>query len=533
MVKKAIDHVAAFVDLGTNSVRLLAVRINANHSFTVLTQQKETVRLGEGEFLDSRLKPEAMQRAVQVCKQFAETARSLGATEINMVATAASREAKNRRSFIGRLRKEANLDVRVISGKEEARLIYLGVSTGVNLGDREALFLDIGGGSTEMIIGGREAYRFLDSLKLGAVRLSARFQPKNADGSFPPKQYQKIKQYVRNIAVRSLERAKQFSFEVAVGSSGTVENLAEIAALRFHHRPFEKEDKLLLSHVQVLGAELAALPLKERRKVPGINTKRADIIVAGAGILESIMVGMNVKEVKVSDRGLRDGMLVDYMDRGEYTSSLRHLPVRERSVLQLGRSLHFDEDHARNVSGLVLQLFDSAKHAGLHGYGEWERELLYFSGLLHDIGVFLSFNNHQQHSYYFIRNAELLGFNQPEIDIMAALALYHRKPTPRLSHPQFAALPEKHQKRVAVLSVLLRIAESLERGHSGVVRLVHLRPMTQKTLVLEISATQDCKLEMWGVQNHAKTFKKAFGRKLAIEVHVETAKSPEKAKLKV
>src|SRR5262249_18994594 len=162
------EHIVGFIDLGTNSVRLLLVRINANHSYTVLNEQKETVRLGEGEFRRSTLQPEAMRRAGLVCARFAEIARSRGAAQVLAVATSATREAENRASFLRHLRRIAGIDVRVISGKEEARLIYLGVSSGANIGGRQALFLDVGGGSTEVIIGDQQQYRFLDSLKLGA-----------------------------------------------------------------------------------------------------------------------------------------------------------------------------------------------------------------------------------------------------------------------------------------------------------------------------------------------------------------------------
>ncbi len=165
------SHVAAFIDIGTNSLRLLLVRINPNHSYTILSDQKEIVRLGEGEFIDQYLRPEAMQRAALVAKRFTNMARSYGAEEVIAVATAATREAENREEFLRRLHREAQLDVKIVSGREEARLIYLGVVSGVHLGDKKALFIDIGGGSTEIILGGQEQYTHLDSLKLGSYTL--------------------------------------------------------------------------------------------------------------------------------------------------------------------------------------------------------------------------------------------------------------------------------------------------------------------------------------------------------------------------
>jgi exopolyphosphatase/guanosine-5'-triphosphate,3'-diphosphate pyrophosphatase len=169
--------IVGFIDIGTNSVRLLVVRINPNRSYTVLSQEKEVVRLGEGEFRDQMLTPEAIFRGVTVVKKFAELSRAYGAEEVIAVATSAAREAKNQIDLLNRLREEARVDVSVISGKEEARLIYMGVASGVHIKDRKALFIDIGGGSTEIIIGDQENYTYLDSLKLGAIRLTNLFLP--------------------------------------------------------------------------------------------------------------------------------------------------------------------------------------------------------------------------------------------------------------------------------------------------------------------------------------------------------------------
>jgi exopolyphosphatase/guanosine-5'-triphosphate,3'-diphosphate pyrophosphatase len=174
------EHIVGFIDLGTNSVRLLLVRFNANHAFTVLSEQKETVRLGEGEFRRNLLQPEAMRRAATVCAKFAEIARSRGAGHVICVATSATREARNRGTFVRHIRRVAQVDCRVISGKEEARLIYLGVASGANIGGKETLFIDIGGGSTEVIVGDQQQYRFLDSLKLGAIRLTGNVLPSPA-----------------------------------------------------------------------------------------------------------------------------------------------------------------------------------------------------------------------------------------------------------------------------------------------------------------------------------------------------------------
>ena len=512
------DGIVAFIDIGTTSLRLLLVRINPNASFTILSDQKEMVRLGEGEFADQHLQPDAMQRAVLVAKRFADMARSYNAAEIITVATSATREAGNKDSFLRRLNREAGLDVRVVSGREEARLIYLGVVNSIHLADQQAVFIDIGGGSTEIIIGGQDQYHHLDSLKLGAIRLNGMFFLPDESGPIPRERYELIRQYVRNAAVRTIQKVKDDHVNLAFGSSGTIENLADIAALKFYKRRRQRDDVLTYDQLKDVIAMLCALPLQERRRVPGINFSRADIIIAGAAIIDTLMAELGIEQLHVSDRGLRDGLLIDYLSRGEHIHMLVGTSVRARSVLQLGRACGIDEAHARHVAHLALELFDSSHAAGLHRFGQQERELLEHAAILHDVGTFLSYSNHHQHSYYLIRNADLLGFDQGEIDILANAGLFHRKAMPsKKKHAEFAALDKHSQRVVRLFALLLRIAESLDRSHSKVIQHVQLKPLKGDRFRLELQATGDCQLELWGVQTHAKAFQQAFKNKYLIE----------------
>ncbi len=513
------ERVVSFMDIGTNSVRLLLVRIHPNHSYATLTQQKEVVRLGEGEFVDQYLQPDAMDRAVLVCRKFAELSRSYGAEEIIAITTSAAREAKNQSEFLRRLRHEADLDVRVISGKEEARLIYLGVSSGAHLGDKQAAFIDVGGGSTEVIVGDQRQYHYLSSLALGAVRLTTLFFLPEETDPISSERYALLQRYVRNASVRTLQQMKQHRIDIAFGSSGTIENLTDIAARALHNRPRQRDDVLPYRDLKQVVEMLSALPLEARRKVPGINPERADIILAGAAIIDTLMQDFKLTELRViSERGLREGLLIDYLSRGEHAQLVRGMSVRERSVLQLGRTCGFDEDHAKHIRRLALEMFDSAQKAGLHRWGDRERELLGYAAMLHDIGVFLSYNDHHLHTYYLIRNAELLGFDQSEIAIMATAALFHRKGTPKKKSAEFAALDKRSRSIVELMSVLLRLAEGLDRSHMGIVQHAKLRAINKRSVDLEIQAAQDCQLELWGVQDRLKAAEKMLDRKMQVHV---------------
>lgn len=513
-------HVVAFLDIGTNSVRMLLARIDPNHSFSVISQQKEVVRLGEGEFRDGHLQPQAIRRAVLVCSQFVQMAKAHEASEIVAVATSASRDASNQGVFLRRLNREAGLDCRVISGKEEARLIYLGVASGLNLGEKRALFIDIGGGSTEVIIGTQSQHDYLDSLKLGAIRLTSRFFQPGDVGEVSPRVYQSIKQYVRTEAVRTLQHLKQWRTDIAVGSSGTICNLAEIVFRMVHKRPWRKDDNLTLIDLQAVIPKLCECTLEERARLPGINPERADIIVAGAAILETLLEELNVAELRISERGLREGLPIDYLSRMEHLPPLELRSFRERSVFQLGRACEFDEPHARNVVRLAHQLFDSTFQLGLHKLGEWERELLEYASLLHDIGSFLSYTRHREHSYYFIRNADLLGFDNTELAIVATTALFHGKALPQMKHPEFAELDKRSRKVVRVLCVFLRMAEALDRSHLGAVSQVRLYRSAIDTITMELTSANECQLELWGVQRYDTSFEQVFDQKLVIESQV-------------
>ncbi|HBE80386.1 MAG TPA: Ppx/GppA family phosphatase, partial [Firmicutes bacterium] len=495
-------QIVAFIDIGTNSIRLLMIQYN-HDSYRVITQQKETVRLGEGEFsANEYLQPDAIDRAVLVCSKFGELARSYAAEAIIAVATSATRDAENQAELIHRLRQGAGIEVNVISGREEARLIYLGISSGVNLNNQNAFFIDIGGGSTEVIVGNQMEYLHLDSLKLGAIRLAALF-PAGDDGPVTPARYASLQRHIRLIAVRTIQKIREYSVTLAFGSSGTIENLAEIACRMFNKRKLQRNDYLDYGQLKQVIGYLCSLPLEDRRKVPGINPDRADIIIAGAAIIEIFMHDLGLERLYVSERSLRDGLLVDYLYRNEDGKNPGTNSLRERSVIQLGKACGFDEFHARKVAELALELYDSAAVMRLHSFEAWERELLEYAALLHDIGAFLSYSNHQMHTFYLICNADLLGFNQTEIMIIATTAFFHRKTVPRKKHPEFSDLEKPIQKIVLLLSAILRLAETLDRSHTGLI--THARFLSHEdNLILEIAAAQDCQLELWGLKNHQK-----------------------------
>jgi len=510
----------AFIDIGTNSIRLLVVRLNPNHSYTILTRQKQQVRLGEGEFEDEEILPEAIERATMVCRRLGELARSFNAEEFVAVATSAMREAANQTEILHLLRMEAQIDVRVISGREEARLIYLGVASATPLGEKKALFIDIGGGSTEIAIGGERNYEYLDSFKLGAIRLSNLYIPPDNTGAIGPDQYRKIQQHVKNAIIHSLAEIRQMKPEVVVGSSGTIMNLAEIARKALHQTAGPLPSTLTYRDLKKVIDLLCSLPLEQRRKIPGINPERADIIIGGAVILDVFMKELSLEMITITGQGLQDGLLVDYLSRMDDFPLLGELSPRQRSVLQLGRSCGINESHARTVTSLALELFDSARELGLYNFGDHERELLEYATFLHDVGSFISYTNHHAHSYYIIKNSELLGFDQKEVTFMANLARFHRKKAPRKKDPEILELDPPDREILKNLATFLRLGESLDRSHAGLIQHVRFSSLDKDTVHLEVVARGDCHLEIWGIEGERKAFEKSLGKKLVFDIIV-------------
>jgi exopolyphosphatase/guanosine-5'-triphosphate,3'-diphosphate pyrophosphatase len=507
----------AFIDIGTNSIRLLVVRIRTDGSFAVQSRQKETVRLGEGEFAEeSIIQPEPMERAVMVARRFRDMAVAFGATEIIAIATSATREAGNRVRFLGRLRREALLEVHPISGREEARLIYLGVARALHLAGKKALFIDIGGGSTEIAVGDGGDPVYVDSLKLGGIRLTNLLPGGRGSAPVSRKVLREMKGLVGDTIVRTVESVKREMVDLAVGSSGTIENLGEIAMKNVPEAGQVSGSTLTLGQLRSIITLLSGMGLEERRKVPGINPERADIIIPGAVILETFMERIGLERIGISRRSLQDGLLEDYLARNAHGSDLHGMGVRERSVLRLARSCGVDEGHARSTRALSLQLFDSARVIGLHDLGERERDLLGFAALLHDTGKFISFSNHHEHSYYVVRNADLLGFDDTELAILANVVRVHRKKFEGKRMQDRGDLVGGSRRIIRILGILLRLAEGLDRSHAGLVREVRLTDGDEGTVILELLAEGGCDLELSAVERHRKAFASVFRKELAI-----------------
>jgi exopolyphosphatase/guanosine-5'-triphosphate,3'-diphosphate pyrophosphatase len=457
--------VVAALDIGTNSFHLVVARHTGAEAFEVITREKEMVRLGHGGSDMKELSSESIDRAIDCLRRMRRIADSHGAVELRAVATSATREADNAYEFLHRARAEAGVEIDVISGLEEARLIHLGVLQAVPVFDRRLLLVDIGGGSTEVLLGERGETLAARSFKLGAVRLTDRFFP---GGVVTAGAVGACRDYVRSVITHFERQVHEHGFEVAIGSSGTAEALARMAHAVRGGEPLRTANlaRLHRDELTALTEQLVAVrTARARAKLPGLDAARADIAPAGALILDEIVRRFGIEELTFSEGALREGVLVDAISRleGDDTGQHHLRDVARRSVRQLLERCDDDPAHSEQVAHLALRLFDELTE--VHGLGDADRDVLEAAALLANVGLVVAHSKHHLHSYYVIRNSELTGLTDHEIELIAQVARYHRKSAPKLSHAAFAQLDEADQQRVRTLAAILRVAIGLDRCH--------------------------------------------------------------------
>jgi exopolyphosphatase/guanosine-5'-triphosphate,3'-diphosphate pyrophosphatase len=518
------EKILAAIDLGTNSIHMVVVSIEPTlPTFSIITREKDTVRLGDRDPETGELKPEVMARAIASLERFQEIAKSLNAQSIIAVATSAVREAPNGRDFLQQVETQLGLSVDLISGQEEARRIYLGVLSGMEFNNQPHIIIDIGGGSTELILGDSHEPRSLSSTKIGAVRLTAEFVTTDPIGNA---EFQFLQAYVRGMLERPIEELQPHlqpdELPRLVGTSGTIETLATILArekLGTVPSPLSGYE-LSIKDLRELVNRLRKLNNAQRAAIPGMSERRAEIILAGAVILQEAMTLLGVELLVVGERSLREGVIVDWMlthglieDRLRYQSS-----VRQRSVIKTAQKYQVNLEHSDRVATFAMSLFNQTQGL-LHHWGLEEQELLWAAAILHNCGYYVNHSSHHKHSYYLIRNGELLGYTETEIEIIANIARYHRKSPPKKKHENYRSLPSKqHRQLVNQMSALLRLAVALDRRQIGAVKRVQCEYRSEvQELHLHLQPSQpedDCALELWSLDYKKAPFEAEYGVKL-------------------
>jgi len=507
----------AAVDIGTNSIHLVVARFDDDGHFEVIGDEKEAVRLGSSGGDMKELTPDAIDRGIAALARFRQVA-DISAAPLIAVATSAVREAENAEEFIRRAAEEAGVDVEVISGVEEARLIHLGILQAVPVFERRLLLIDIGGGSTEVLVGQQGETLAVRSFKLGAIRLTRRFFKTER---LHPSAVDACRRFVRSMLAPMAREVERLGFDVAVGSSGTIEAVVAMAHANRRGEPTPRSltnATVSRKEVEAVVASLVGAPsVAKRRELPGLEPDRADIILGGAVILEQAMGLFDIDEIVVSDYALREGALLDAFQR-RHGAALHHLhDLRRRSVVRLAEMMDDEPEHSAHVAELALDLFDGTED--FHHLGDDARELLEAAALLANVGLFVSHSKHHKHTYYVIRNSDhLSGFTDHEIEMVALVARYHRKSAPSAKHQEFAALRPIDQSTVRALAGILRVAIGLDRTHAGLVTAVEC---TRRDDALVVSARPqpgaDLGLELYTANERKGLLEEVLGCTVLIE----------------
>ncbi len=509
----------AAIDIGTNSLHMIVVRVRADFSFEVIDREKEMVRLGAGGLDGRALTPEAMHAALQVMSKFKRLAESHGVDEIIAVATSATREARNGAGFLEKIAAATGIRARVISGTEEASLIHQAAAYGAGRTHDVIVVVDIGGGSVKITRGTGAAMETGRSFKLGVIRLTERFVKSDP---LAPRDERRLAQAVQDALGKYLDQISKQGFDRVVGTSGTIQSLGAVALGERAANTTLRNRRITARQIRRIRKQIVARDLQERLKIPGLEPRRADLAVAGSVLLDTIVRRLGADDITLCDLSLREGLILEYIarHRKEIAQADRYPDVRRRSVVELAERCNYRPEHAQQVAALATRLFDQTR--GIHGLTDREREWLEYAALLHDIGVHISYERHHKHSYYLIKNGDLRGFDPEEVEIIGLVARYHRQAPPKRTHEHYGDFKRRQRKTIRALAAILRLAEGLDRSHSQPVSGLELHDRGDDAL-LQLRATGDTELELWAAARHAAEFERLIGKPLRVDVSASHA----------
>ncbi|QYA24658.1 Ppx/GppA family phosphatase [Gramella sp. MT6] len=503
----------AAIDLGTNSFHAVLVDIYPDGSFRTIDKLKEMVILAE-KGMDNYLSEDAMQRGLNALQHIKVLCDSQQVEEIIAFATSAIREAKNGGDFTQRMIDEVGIKARAIPGKMEAELIGYAIRHSIALDKEMVLMVDIGGGSVEFIVGNNEEFLYHNSLKLGVARMSAKYVKNDP---ITKEEIKTLEKHYKETLKEISDVIKEHEVTTMIGSSGTMENIGAMVANRTSLTADMTLNELVFraSDFEDLYKDFIKLTRKERKKISQLDEKRIDIINPGMVLVKYLIKKFNIEHIKISEAALRDGMILDFLNKERpHLDLVENFPdPRKRSIYELLRKCNWLEAHSTHVAGMALQLFDEFRDE--LKLEESDRELLEYATWMHDIGYYISYRKHHKHALYIIRHSDLRGFNEDEINIMANVARYHRRSRPKKRHGFYKKMEKPLRKKVKRLSALLRLADGLDRSHYQNVQKLEIDNLEDK-VNLYLTTMGDPELEVWGAERKSKLFKKVTGKKLEI-----------------
>lgn len=502
----------AAIDLGTNSVHMVIADVSPAGRITVVDRVKEMVRLGRNAFTSGRLSAETMELASRTLRTFERLARARKVVRTRAVATSAVREARNGEAFVKRLRRETGIPVEIISGPEEARLIFRAARHALGLRGGPHLLVDVGGGSVELSLVQEGRPLWLRSLPLGVARLTEQFV---AHDPPTPSAVRRLERHLHQALDPLLDDARVRGATEAVGTSGTVNTLVQMAlAARGEETHGIHGASASSAEITRIRRRILSVPAPERGELPGMDAKRTDLMPAAGVLLDVILAGAGGLDLVACGWALREGVLLDLarvpVERGPTTPLGRRRQVEALAT----RWMRGNDGHARHVARLGVDLFDAL--ASDLGLPPSSREILEYAALLHDIGHAVDHDRHQRHTAYLIRHSELLGFTPVEIEMIALVARGHRKQVPKPSDPDMRVLPAAARRTVRGLAALLRVADALDRTHFGVIQHVAVARERGKIVLRTESGREPAELERWSAERRVDLLARLLERPVVL-----------------
>jgi exopolyphosphatase/guanosine-5'-triphosphate,3'-diphosphate pyrophosphatase len=501
----------AAIDIGSNSIRMEAAEVLPGQPPRILASDREVTRLGESVFRTGAVSEEAIKNTCMVLSRMAALYRKMEVVGVRAVATSAIRDSNNQADFLARASEAAGTPVEIISGREEARLIHLGVESNWPQTGKRILIIDIGGGSAEIIAADDGRLREAFSRPLGAVRLMEIFLK-----SDPPtrRQLHQLTEYILEKLAAPLRRLGNSEWDRAIATSATAAAVASAVA-RVPRSKREEIDRFRISAAQVrrLYADLAAMPLAERRRVTGIGPRRAEIIVPGLAVLAEFLHEFGLDACYYSRAGVRDGIIADLAARNVGAELSRLTREQRAEVEEMARRYGVSLAHARKVANIAGLLFTALQP--LHELPPHAGKLLEAAAYLHDVGHYVSSVGHHKHSYYVVANSDMPGFTERERLLIAALCRYHRKALPSPVHNAYQELSAEEKRVVTMAIPILRLADQLDRSHDQRIEGVDCR-MRDGSVVLQVHSNGDIDLEQWGAERAGEAFRQIYNRDIEV-----------------
>jgi len=502
----------AAIDIGSNSIRMEAAEVVPGQPARVLASEREVTRLGESVFRTGAVSDEALRSTCAVLARMAALYRKLDVVGVRAVATSAIRDTRNPHEFLSRASESVGAPVEIISGREEARLIFLGVESVWPQDGKRTLVIDIGGGSAEIISSEDGVLKEAFSKPLGAVRLREIFLKDD-----PPSDLQlhQMLEYIEAKLDTPVRRLGHSGWDRAIATSATAAAVAHAVA-RIPGSRRQEIDRLRTPTTEVnkLYRKLAGMNLAARRRITGIGPRRAEIILPGIAVLAGFLREFQLSSVYYSRAGVRDGIIADLANRNVGAELSRLSREQRREVEELGHRYGVSRDHARKVANIAHLLFTALQP--LHNLPPSAGKLLEAAAYLIDVGHYVSDSGHHKHSYYVVSNSDMAGFTQRERMLAACLCRYHRKSLPSPMHSQYQALPADDRRLLLYLIPLLRLADNLNRSRQQRIRGIECR-LRDGHVVLEVASSHDIDLEQWGAERAGEAFLQVYNRPILVE----------------